>query len=268
MKLNFIKMSPCQNTTVLVTEYCPKKYYIAVAAQIMSYDSLCAEQVGFIVPPKSADSVLGMEMAGGEFCGNASLSAAVYVRYSGIYEKDDFFIDVSGASDPLRCHVEEKSSYVYSAKCEMPLPLSVKEVDIEIEKKKIEGGIVDFKGISHFIFKTWPDFNVYDKVMALIKSKIESDAIGIVPYKELEEGKYEIKPYVYVRSTRSHVFEKGCGSGSMALGVYLKEYMGLKGKIGVKQPGGIIDVEVGEKNFISTEVKITCEGRFFTTNEL
>ncbi|AYO30010.1 hypothetical protein D2962_04760 [Biomaibacter acetigenes] len=260
MKLNFIKMSPCQNTTVFITEYCPKEYYIAVAREVMNYDSLCAEQVGFIVPPKNADSVLGMEMAGGEFCGNASLCAAVYVRYSGIYEKDDFFIDVSGASDPLRCHVEEKSNYVYSAECEMPFPISVKDAKIEINKKKIKGSIIDFKGISHFIFKSWRDFNDYDKVMDLIKSKIESDAIGIVPYIELGKGEYEIKPYVYVRSTQSHVFEKGCGSGSMALGVYLKKYMGLRGKIGVMQPGGTIGVEVGDKNFISSDVKITCEG--------
>jgi hypothetical protein len=46
----------------------------------------------------------------------------------------------------------------------------------------------------------------------------------------------------------------------MALGVYLKKYMGLRGKIGVMQPGGTIGVEVGDKNFISSDVKITCEG--------
>lgn len=69
MKLNFIKMSPCENTTVFITEYCPKEYYIAVAREVMNYYSLCAEQVGFIVPPKNTDSVLGMGMDGFEFCG-------------------------------------------------------------------------------------------------------------------------------------------------------------------------------------------------------
>ncbi|MGB9805116.1 hypothetical protein [Desulfofundulus sp.] len=262
MKLNFIKMSPCQNTTVLVTEYCSKKYYALIAEQAMSYDGLCAEQVGFIVPPRKINSVLGMEMAGGEFCGNACLCTAVYAVYAGICEEGDFFIDVSGSSNLLRCHVKALSNYVYYAKCEMPPFLSINDIIIEINHKEIKGSMVLFEGISHFVFKSWSNFGEddYYKVLDIVKSNVSSDAIGIIPYYEINNGEYEIKPFVYVRSTKSHVFEKGCGSGSMALGIYLNKYQGMRDKIVVRQPGGAITVEVGEKIFISTDVKITCEG--------
>lgn len=46
----------------------------------------------------------------------------------------------------------------------------------------------------------------------------------------------------------------------MALGFCLKIYMGTLDKILINQPGGTIGVELGDKNFISSDVKITCEG--------
>lgn len=56
----------------------------------------------------------------------------------------------------------------------MPSPISAENMNIEINQKKINGGIVDFGGISHFVVKSSPDFDEYEKVMDIVKSKIES----------------------------------------------------------------------------------------------
>ena len=51
MKLNYVKTSPSQNMTILITDYIDSKDYIKVANSVMRYESLYAEQVGFVVPP-------------------------------------------------------------------------------------------------------------------------------------------------------------------------------------------------------------------------
>ena len=59
----------------------------------------------------------------------------------------------------------------------------------------------------------------------------------------------------------TNVFERGCGSGSLALGMYLNKVTGITKKIKVLQPGGVIEVGIGSEFSISTDVVITCEGR-------
>lgn len=261
MVIDFVKTSPSQNTTVLVTSFCPPKRYVEVAKKVMEHEYLYAEQVGFIIPPKNADSVVGLEMAGGEFCGNASLSAAAYAKYKGYCDNVEFNIDVSGAEHPLKCCVTLKTSFVYRAKCEMPQPISIREFTAKIRGRDLTGTIIELEGISHFVFEQWPELTLFDDVLELLKDKIMAKAIGIIPYRKLGELEYEIKPYVYVRDTNTRVFEKGCGSGSLALGLHLKNE--ITEEIKVRQPGGIIYVETGDTNYISTDVRFICEGSVF-----
>jgi diaminopimelate epimerase len=260
MIIDFVKTSPSQNTTVLITSFCPPERYVEVARKVMGYEYLHAEQVGFIVPPGNKNSVIGLKMAGGEFCGNASLSAAAYARYKGICEAREFLIDVSGADHPLRCYVEQKSRFVYKAKCEMPPPVSIREFTVRVGQQEVTGSVVNLKGISHFVFELWPEVHFFDDILELLENHINASALGVVPYRKINELEYEIKPYIHVRETDSRMFERGCGSGSLALGLHLKE-KDITGKLNVRQPGGVIGVETGERNYIFTDVKVTCEGK-------
>ena len=260
MKINYIKASPSQNTTVIVTSSCPQSYYTEVAEKIMSYEYLQAEQVGFIVPPKSSCSVVALEMAGGEFCGNAALSVAASARYKGICSDDEFFIEISGEENPVKSWVKPKSPYIYQSKCKMPSPLSITIINVSLDNKKIKGRLVNFKGISHFVFEGRLELNEYEQTLAQVVEKCDTDAVGIVPYDKVGKREYAIKPYVYVRDLNTKVFERGCGSGSLALGIYLKDIYGYKEKIIVYQPGGTIDVEISDDFYILTDVKFTSEG--------
>lgn len=261
MIFDFIKTSPAQNTTILVTSYCPQSYYFAVAEKAMNYEYLHAEQVGFIVPPSNKDSILRLEMAGGEFCGNATLSAAAYVIYKGLIDRVNFSIDASGAAEPIRCRVEKVSTYCYNTSCIMPPAKRNQKLELTHENKTITGHIIEFDGISHFVFPTQEDFTEYSGVIPALKQVVDTNAIGVIPYKTLKDGSYKIKPFVHVKKINTNIFERGCGSGSLALGIYLKKVGGVSKEIEVVQPGGVIRVGIGNEFSISTDVVFTCEGR-------
>ncbi len=259
MVFNFIKASPSQNTTVFITGRCSPSLYGKIARAAMSYEYLNAEQVGFITRPEDKGSVIRLEMAGGEFCGNASLAAAAYAVYKGISDKTNFNIEVSGADYPLECNVKAVSPFIYNAECEMPKPISVEKHTVNIEDHNLTGSLVNFDGISHYVFDKWQEDKLkLDMVLEAVLSSVEAKAVGVIPYKKLDRDRYEIMPYVWVRETGSRVFERGCGSGSMALGIHLKGQ--VEGELNIVQPGGIITVKTHKKNLISTNVKFTCEG--------
>lgn len=260
MIVDFIKSSPAQNTTVLVTGYCPPDAYHAVARRAMSYECLHAEQVGFIVSPSGKDSVLRLEMAGGEFCGNAALSAAALAIHKGLTDRSDFCIEVSGAAGPVSCRVERRGRYRYHASCTMPPARRAEELELTLGDEAIKGRIIEFDGISHFVFPVEGDFTGYSDTMDALKRLTDTDAVGVIPYETLEDGSHRIKPLVHVRSLNSSVFERGCGSGSLALGIHLEAEGCAARGIDVLQPGGVIRVEIGETFSISTDVEFTCEG--------
>lgn len=261
MIFDFIKTSPAQNTTVLVTSYCPKGYYLKIAEKAMSYEFLHAEQVGFIVPPSKKESILGLEMAGGEFCGNATLSVAAYAILKGLADEEIFSIDVSGTTLPIRCKAKKINDYCYDASCVMPPAKRNQELKITLKNKTIIGQVIELDGISHFVFPEQKDSIEHLDILTALKQVVETDAIGVIPFKTLENGTYKIKPFVHVRKVNTNVFERGCGSGSLALGMYLNKVTGISKKIVVLQPGGAIGVGIGSEFSISTDVVFTCEGR-------
>jgi diaminopimelate epimerase len=260
MILYFIKTSPAQNTTVLITSFCSKSHYIKIAETTMKYEFLHAEQVGFIVPPSKKASVLGMEMAGGEFCGNATLSAAAYAVYKGLAEEEVFSIDVSGAAEPIRCKVRKLDDYCYNASCVMPPAKRIQELKLNLGNKTIIGKVIELDGISHFVFPEHEGFMEYLDVATALKQSVDADAIGVIPFKTIKDDTYSIRPFVHVKKVNTNVFERGCGSGSLALGMYLDKVFGMSKRIEVVQPGGIIGVEMGSEYSISTDVVFTCEG--------
>ncbi|MFC5602612.1 hypothetical protein [Sporosarcina koreensis] len=259
MKLDFVKVSPSKNMTVLITNYVAPTNFAEIASTIMDYEYLNAEQVGFIVEPENKESVLRLEMSGGEFCGNAVLSAAAYCSYKGISKSNRFFLETSGSDLPLECVVEEKSPTHFVSRAEMPHPLSTDEIVVSLNGRIISGNVVRLDGITHFLTDYWPSEDDFSLLIEAVTEKIEDKAIGIIPYRKLRENEYEIWPYVYVTETGSRFFEQACGSGSLALGVYLSK-ISNDYNLRIHQPGGIINVETGDKNYISTDVRFTCEG--------
>lgn len=75
---DFTKFSPTQNMTILIKTNHPAETYRHIASKIMSYDNVYAEQVGFIERSKKKVNA-HLQMADGQFCGNACMALATYI---------------------------------------------------------------------------------------------------------------------------------------------------------------------------------------------
>ena len=74
MELNVLRADPAGNITLFVLDPVPAGDRAGLAARLMAGSD--AEQVGFVCPPVMGGGCAGrMEMAGGEFCGNATRAA-------------------------------------------------------------------------------------------------------------------------------------------------------------------------------------------------
>ena len=79
MKLNVLRADPAGNITLFVLDPIEREHRAALAAELMRrLPDMKIDQVGFACPA-GADTDGRMEMMGGEFCGNATLSAAAVV---------------------------------------------------------------------------------------------------------------------------------------------------------------------------------------------
>ncbi|MBQ8505916.1 MAG: diaminopimelate epimerase [Clostridia bacterium] len=233
MKLNFAKLSPTQNMTIIVTDPVPRDLQAAVSARLMAYNSVYAEQVGFLEEPSLAGARSRLQMMGGEFCGNASMSMAAYLAWQdGLADgcTADIPLEVSGAEGVVNCRIE-RSGNTYLGTVNMPLPKSF---------GTFEGRpIVFFDGIAHII--------VLDGQMTRAEAEakiagwcdlLQMEALGILL---VNHNLSAFLPLVYVKETGSAVWERGCGSGTAAIGAYTA--LQGRGDLSLSQPGGTIRVQ-------------------------
>lgn len=236
----------------------------------MKYSHLNAEQVGFIIGAEAEKAVFRLEMAGGEFCGNGVLAAATLARYFNFNDQDSFYLESSGVDKLLECQVKTEKKNKYLMQSTMPIDYEHQKWQGELENLKIEGNLIKLKGISHLLIN---NYNLEaEKIKKLIKKlaeDIKADAVGIIPYQN-KAGSAKIKPCVYVPDSGSLVFERGCGSGTLALGLYLAQKQKQSINLSVEQPGGVINIDVRLNNkasnvvesaLLENEVEITCEGQ-------
>ena len=137
MKLQFIKLSPAGNMTILFLDQVQAYRRKKVASRLLDYTSLHGEQVGFIV---RKGQYFGLEMMGGEFCGNATRSLAALLIDRGLVDKEEdekgsrVRLLSSGIDGPLDCYVKKASGeYSCSSKIHMPRPLSLEALELELE---------------------------------------------------------------------------------------------------------------------------------------
>ena len=85
MKLRFTKVNPVENMTIFILDSLARENHISIANDLMNYNNLYAEQVGFIEEPMSIKgkslNTLRLQMMGAEFCANATRSLAAYMVY-------------------------------------------------------------------------------------------------------------------------------------------------------------------------------------------
>ena len=215
-KIEYKILNPGGNKTALVrsTNFTDKQKCLINRLIMEKY--LEVEQVGFL-----SNETNRLEMAGGEFCMNAT-RCAVY-EYSKEKEKS-IEISVSGTNKSLIGRVLNDN------KVEIKLDIS-KNIDelIEVQNNftlvKIDGILIvifDEEKSKEYIRKLKGNEELAKKELKEFMSKsIQTDekAIGIMLLEKVSD-KIKINPVVWVKDIDTVFYETACGSGSLATAIY------------------------------------------------
>lgn len=208
MKVNVLRADPAGNITLFVLDPVPAGDRAGIAARLMALPGTDVEQVGFVCPP-----VMGgmgrMEMAGGEFCGNATRAFGMLTaqKLGGLSQVR---VEVSGCDQPVEVDVDLSAG---TARAQMPLPRSVRPVRAD----GCPGVLVDLGGIAHFVVEdTAPSREFFDRAEPLFRDIPGLEAYGVI---FLDAPKGTMTPLVKVPAADTLVWEGSCGSGSLAAAV-------------------------------------------------
>lgn len=251
---HFLKTNPAGNTTIFVLDKTDPKDRSAIANELMRDErGLCAEQVAFLDSHPLHPADFSIAMMGGEFCGNATRSAAAWLvfdreRYqpSGLLgDKGQYAISCTGVDHPILCHVDMIGRTLFDVTADMPLPRSIEKVQVgrELFWK------VDCDGIVHFIRFHTPFAEQQQVKKEWIETILEQfptphgRATGIL-FLEQSEGEpldqLRLDPYVYVKDTDTLVHESSCGSGTSAAIAALSASLQKSMTADIKQRGGSV----------------------------
>ena len=272
--IEYVVMNPSNNITILVISDVEDECdYWVLAKRLLGLEPT-AEQVGFLQYDDESDIILNM--AGGEFCGNATMSAAVYYGILHDVNNGNVVVKSSGANELVNVHIKKNNEW--EGIVEMPKPLEICEVDFENGESY---PVVFFKGIAHVIVdrkviacgndgekKLLDDDKSFDNNKILISDSLkkefenkikewckclEIEALGIM-FCDFGDLKFDstnnsksfvpmevlMTPFVYVKSIDTLYWESSCASGTTAVGEYLLDMTNSKDKINVRQPSGTI----------------------------
>lgn len=254
--MKYYLFDPSGNITALIPVRTIEECLPEQATFVMSREPKC-EQVGYVLP--GADGYdLQLQMAGGEFCGNASLCTAAYhCLTTGLQKGDNNQVEllVSGSKQVLSCRIHCLEDKLFLGTIQMPRIQSISEFSFN-------NGcfpLVSMSGISHIIV---PEAFGMDRAEASIKtwcSTLSADALGIML---LSEDYSCITPLVYVPASDTLFRENSCASGTSAVGAWLAAKTGKDISLSFKEPGGILTVSSSPTG----EVALTNQIRFINAS--
>ncbi len=242
--------------------------------------NLGGEQAGFIDINNGI-----LQMAGGEFCINAtrSLGLLMALDAQGDAEVDSLYfegvIKTSGFTDPLAVAVKQEGENIN-------VTLSVPLISLPpIEELDLGIYLVRLAGISHvLIHEKYNDFCEQNWAQSSAhirqKYKLEDEgAVGCMWWRELqaqEDGKKTIKhiymhPIVWVKNPHALHYENACGSGSLALAIWHYVHAG-HGAFVIHQPGGHLTLDLqqdiqGLKGVVGGPVYMVAKGTAYFSSQ-
>ncbi len=247
-EIEYVKCNPTQNMTILVKTRQQAQDYKRVASKIMSYDSVYAEQVGFIEQPVSPMADASLQMAGGEFCGNGCMALAVYLAAERDIQPEgavDIVLETSGAGQLVRCQVKRaEGEGAYRCRIAMPAPVGIETRVVMEEDGELELAVVQYRDFFHIVIEV-DEFGQEERRRAELIARL----LGIVPGASLvgvmlfKPDTEQLAPLIHVPPVGSLIWERGCGSGTASLGAYLswRDKRPIVDRP-IAQPGGTIHV--------------------------
>ncbi len=259
MEVRFIKASPTENMTLLIETPVPREEQLTAAERLIAYSGVYAEQAGYIEEAESPAAEKRLQMMAGEFCGNASLSLAAWLakgKSLAIGAKTDITLEVSGAEGLIFCEMEREAENRFLGRVAMPLPQSIETGVFTLDGEKIELTAVTFAGITHIIvpLSLWGEA-AQEKAerAARVWAKALPPVFGILVFQEEDR---RLLPLIAVGEV-SLIWERGCGSGTAAIGAYLAAREQKDCSIALMQPGGTMRAEAAYEAGKITRLTVT-----------
>ena len=261
---------PTGNITALVETRVDSEMQPAVADEIMKIHP-DVEQVGFVYfePGRPVPALL--RMAGGEFCGNATMSAAALCAIRSGDEAESIRVRASGVSRSLEVRLKRNSedSSLFDTGVELPEPVSIGKMKFTSEDVTEELSVVDMGGISHIIIEKKRQMyslkdnpNQAERAVKEWCNMLGADCLGVMFVSGSEsaskskdmtrretrvgvdmEMETELIPLVYVPGADTLFWENSCASGSAAAGMYLSDKYGVALEVVMKEPAGTLRVK-------------------------
>ena len=222
MLINYLYFNPTGNMTALVTSAVPFNMRKAAADAIMQTESGC-EQVGFL----SFEDGVCLDMTGGEFCGNATMCAAIAAV-------------LNAKKTNALSHMEKVSVKI----CNSIYEIDVKQISAKDFLCSLYSADVP-EGITHRVVEAKAEKSTAEYE---IRSLAGEDAKGLM----FLEGSV-LTPLVYVPKADTLFWENSCASGCMATGKYLYEKYGQPVDTDLQMPGGSINVKCDENGIVLRE---------------
>ena len=269
-------LDPTGNITALVENNISINEQPACAAEIMNRHP-DVEQVGFIRFPSSERTLFQVElrMAGGEFCGNASMcAAALYLHQNDMNDYNNpvmVQLRVSGSSKPIFVTIHKHTKNLFETEILMPNPLEINETDFVFDQYRGNLPVVRLEGISHIIIE--PEsvfFNLLSRRSSAEKAvkkwckNLTSCGLGMM-FLERKEKSLKLTPLVYIPKSDTLFWENSCASGSSAVGAYIAQKMNEPLSLILDEPGGQQKITCDPNNntvMLSGQVKIRAQYNF------
>lgn len=256
--LEYKVFDPTGNITALVETQVDPADQPAAASWIMAQNPE-VEQVGFVTFAAAgagapvADVPVSLRMAGGEFCGNATMcSAALYMIVNDMPGEANVKVRVSGTKEPLDVRLVRRDAVSFDASVTMPPAVGIDE--LKLSDGMLPGNdvlrlpVVRMEGIAHVIIE--PDSGFFglkdDSALAEILLRgwcgvLGAECLGMM---FLDEGKgvRALTPLVYVPGADTMFWENSCASGSAAAGMYLAAKEGETVDVTFSEPAGSLRV--------------------------
>lgn len=242
MIIDYYVINPTENITILVETPVPMEFQPFVASKLLCLEQ-SAEQVGFVETNEKYD--ISVRMAGGEFCGNACISAAALYSLNREQVKS---VNVCMSGIPVNVECDNiNGQNQYSVIIDNTAKHS--NVSFEIDDKAIELQAVSLLGITHIIVDKSKLAFSPEKVIRDICKKLNADALGIMIF---DFDTSELTPLVYVPKGDTLYWENSCASGTAAVGAYLCNKCKQEVSLDIKEPGGILNITANNDKLVLT----------------
>ena len=174
VRLKVVRADPAGNVTLFVLTPVDRALRADAAGKLIAaLPEMKVEQVGFASAPLMGGAAR-LEMAGGEFCGNAARAWGMWTaREAGrVPPPERVRIEVSGCGHPIAVDVDWVEG---TARTEMPLPLEVQPVP------EFGGTLVHLGGIAHLVVRdTAPSREFFHRAEPAFVGLAGLEAYGVV----------------------------------------------------------------------------------------